>query len=415
LTVKQTRVKINDPDMPGSELSSAASRASAARRPKEILYIVWAFQAWPFFEWICRELHGRLYNFSFLLMHPGESPLAAPLDALGVAFRQIPFRKRSDLPSAAWEVYRFCRARRFDLVHTHFMNACLAGLPAAALAGIQVRLHTRHHGSPHRCSHRKPWELLFDSFNNRFSTVIVAPCQDVRRRLFDEGVEEDRVVMIHHGFDLQAFRNVSRERIEALRRKYGIPAGPPIIGSLSRFIRPKGLEYVIEAFRALRRTHPDARLVLANARGPDEGKIHASLARLPADSYAEIPYEPDVFALYRIFDVFTFAPVAPHIEGFGQTYVEALASGVPSIFTKAGAAHELIRHRENAWVVDYENSGQIHEGMKTLLEDADLRAKLIRQGQRSAEAFDVRRHVAQLDSVYCGLLAANQGGCREVS
>ena len=368
--------------------------------------MVWSLTAWPLFEWICRELHGRRYNFTFLLMHPGESPLAAPLETLGVPCKHIRFRKRSDLPHAAWEIYRFCRGRRFDLAHMHFMNACIAGLPASALAGIKVRLHTRHHSSPHPSSHRKRWELLFDAFNNRLSTGVIAPCEDVRRRLCDEGVRDECVVVIHHGFDLEAFRNVSPERIEGLRRKYGIPAGTPVIGSLSRFIRPKGVESVVEAFRRLGETRPDARLVLANAWGPHAEAIRVRLARLPAARYVEIAYEPDVFALYRLFDIFTFVPVAPHVEGFGQTYVEALAAGVPSIFAKAGVAHELIRHRENAWVVDYDNPDQIHEAMKTLLDDSTLRESLIRQGQESLEAFELKRHVDQLDRYYQRLLGA---------
>ncbi len=371
--------------------------------------MVATLQPWPFFEWICRELHGRRYNFTFLLMHHGESPLAAPLAALGVPFRHIRFRTRSDLPSAAWEIHRFCRGRRFDLVHTHFMNACLAGLSGSALAGIKIRVHTRHHGSPHPSSHRKRWELLFDAFNNRLSTGIIAPCEDVRRRLCDEGVKEDRVALIHHGFDVDAFRNVSAERVERIRLTYGIPAGPPVIGSLSRYIRPKGVESVVEAFRRLRETHPDARLVLANAWGQHAETIRAGLARVPAGSYVEIPYEPDVFALYHVFDVFTFVPVAPHVEGFGQTYVEALAAGVPSIFTKAGVAHELIRHRENAWVVEHERADQIHEAMKALLDDSALRATLVRQGQQSMEAFELKHHVAQLDRYYGRLIGAQKG------
>src|SRR5262249_52047183 len=171
-------------------------------------------------------------------------------------------------------------------------------------------------------------------------------------------------------------------------------------------IRPKGVESVVEAFRRLRETRPDVRLVLANAWGPHAEAIRASLARLPAASYVEIPYEPDVFALYRLFDIVTFVPVAPHVEGFGQTYVEALAAGVPSIFAKAGVAHELVRHRENAWVVEHENADQILEAMKTLLDDSALRESLIRQGQRNMEAFALQRHVDELDRYYRRLIGA---------
>ena len=72
--------------------------------------------------------------------------------------------------------------------------------------------------------------------------------------------------------------------------------------------------------------------------------------RIP-DRYTEIVYETDMPALYKTFDVFVHVPVEPHFESFGQVYVEAMASGIPSVFTLAGAATEFVRDGENALVV----------------------------------------------------------------
>jgi glycosyltransferase involved in cell wall biosynthesis len=398
-------------ELPMPRLPLSGGESAPSPEPLRVLYIVWANQAWPFFEWICRALHGRGYHFTFLLMNAGESPLAPGLREAGVPFHQIRFRGRSDLPRAAWEIRRFCLAGRFDLVHAHFVNSCLAGLAGSALAGIPIRVHTRHHSSQHRFSHRKLWELPFDSINNALSTHIIAPCLDVRRKLIEEGVPESAISVIHHGYDLDSFRNVSEERVLRLRERYGIPPGAPTIGVISRFIRTKGVEYVVEAFRRLRDTHPTARLVVANASGPWAVEVRKSLRRLPAGSYIEIPFEPDVFALYRLFDVYVFVPVGPSVEGFGQTYIEALASGVPSIFTKAGVAHEIIAHGENAWVVDYENAGQIQVAMRALLDDPGLRDRLIRGGLRTVEpGFGISLHVARLDSLYRSLVTKQPVG-----
>ena len=366
-----------------------------------VLYIAWANQPWHFFEWICRLLPARNYSLAFLLMHAGESPLAPVLREAGVPYRQVRFRGRHDLPRAAWEVRRFCREERFDLVHAHFVNSCLAGLAGSLLAGMPIRVQTRHHSSHHRLSHRKLWEIPFDAINNALSTCVIAPCENVRRKLIEEGVPEGTATLIHHGYDLAHFRSVPAERVDRLRDRYGIPAGRPTVGVLSRFIRPKGVDHVVDAFRGLLRTHPEARLILANASGPWADEVRRRLARLPAGSYLEIPFEPDIFALYRLFDVYVFVPVGPAVEGFGQTYVEALAAGVPSIFTKAGVAHEIIRHGENAWVVDYENAGQIETGMRALLDDAALRERLIRCGRETVDPeFDIALHVERLDSLY---------------
>src|SRR5258708_24495739 len=176
-----------------------------------------------------------------------------------------------------------------------------------------------------------------------FSTAIIAPCTDVRRRLMEEGVNPDRIEVVPKGFDVDTFHNVSEDRVHRLIKKYGIRAGRPIIGANARFIPTKGVQHIVEAFRRLLSAYPQAQLVLANARG-EFSEIRAGIACLPPGSYVEIPYETDNCALYRLFDVFVHVPVACWVDGFGQVYVEAMAAGIPSIFTKAGIAHELVRH-----------------------------------------------------------------------
>ncbi|HLK68993.1 MAG TPA: glycosyltransferase family 4 protein [Bryobacteraceae bacterium] len=378
-------------------------------RKAEILYIVAANQPWGFLDWICRDLHGRTCNLTFILLHAAESPVAPWLQSRGIPFETIRAAGRLDLPRASWEIRRFLKNRHFDLVHTHFMNSCLAGLPASWLAGIELRVHTRHHCGQHAYSDRPQWELPYDYLNNSLSTHVIAPCGDVKRQLLAEGVQRDQIDLIYHGFDLEAFRSVPEERVESVRKKYGI-RGSPVIGSISRFIRMKGVQYTIDAFAKLLRIHPRAQLVLANAWGRYAEELRSRLAQLPSGSYVEVPYETDVYALYRTFDVFVHVPVSPRIEGFGQTYVEALAAGVPSVFTKAGVAHDFIVDRENALVVDYQNSDQIGNAMAEILEDPVLRRRLVENGFNSvSQRFDIRSHVFRLDALY-GRLTGNSLG-----
>jgi hypothetical protein len=60
-------------------------------------------------------------------------------------------------------------------------------------------------------------------------------------------------------------------------------------------------------------------------------------------------------------------PIDDTIEAFGQTYIEALISGVPSVFTLSGVASEFIENGKNALVVDYKNSEQISVAIDQIL------------------------------------------------
>ena len=220
----------------------------------------------------------------------------------------------------------------------------------------------------------------------------------------DEGVHPDRIELIHHGFDLDAFRNVPERRIQRIAAQYGIRPEGPVIGASARFVPTKGVQHIVEAFQRLLSTYPKAQLVLANARG-ELAEVRAGLSKLPPGSHVEIPYEMDNFALYRLFDFFVHVPVAGWVEGFGQVYVEAMAAGIPSVFTKAGIAHELLRHGENAWVVNYESPDQIHQALLTLLSNPALCSRISRQARADVEQeFGLEQHASRLANFYDRLL-----------
>ncbi|HEY6350701.1 MAG TPA: glycosyltransferase family 4 protein [Candidatus Angelobacter sp.] len=370
----------------------------------EILYIVAGIEPWRFFGDICRKLHGRNYNFTFLFLHPDESLIAVELKEEGVPCHHIRFSKRLQVPTAMRKIFHFCRQQHFDVVHAHFVNACLSGLPGSHLAGIKIRIHTRHHCSPHPYSGRVRRQALYDQINNRFSTAIIAPCDMVRRRLMDEGVHPNRIELIHHGFDLDSFHNVAPDRIQRIAEQYGIRSEGPVIGASARFVPTKGVQHIVEAFQRLLSAYPKAQLVLANARGK-LAEVRAGLSRLPPGSHLEIPYEMDNSALYHLFDIFVHVPVAGWVEGFGQVYVEAMAAGIPSVFTKAGIAHELLRHGENSWVVDYESPDQIHKALLALLSNPALCSRLSRQARADVEQeFGLDQHASRLANFYDRLL-----------
>lgn len=126
---------------------------------------------------------------------------------------------------------------------------------------------------------------------------------------------------------------------------------------------------------------------------------------LRPDQYIKITYEPQVFDLYRSFDLFVHVPINRDAEAFGQTYIETLYAEIPSVFTLSGIAHDFIRNRENAMIVPYRDSKAIYEAMKLLLEDEALRTKLINSGKKKVrERFAGDILARELDELYSDML-----------
>src|SRR5690606_29413172 len=129
-----------------------------------------------------------------------------------------------------------------------------------------------------------------------------------------ENVPTEKVTVINHGFDFKEFET-DPERIETLRAKYGLTDSSPVIGVVSRFDQWKGIQHIIPAFAEIKKEYSNAKLVLANARGPFEKEINELLDKfLSPDAYVKIPFEVYVFDLYSLFDVFVHVPIGKYFE-----------------------------------------------------------------------------------------------------
>jgi glycosyltransferase involved in cell wall biosynthesis len=328
----------------------------------------------------------------FILLNEGDSHFERVARERWPHVERVTYRGPRDLPRAFFQVWRLLVKWAPDAVHVHLKIAGLIALPAAVLARVKERIYTRHHSTYHH--EYFPKAVKQDRFTNWCATSIVAVSGVVEEVLTDlEGVDPDRVQIIHHGFDLDRAREASPEAIQRMTEVYNPSKKSPVIGVVSRYERFKGVEYTVEAFRRLLVTHPNALLLLAGAYGPDAEAIREVVETLPTGSFVEVEFEPDIFTLYRLFDVFVHVPVDRRIEAYGMIYVEALAAGVPSIVTLSGVATEFIEAGRQALVVPYRDAEAIHEALERILGDEDLRRRLAHEGSRAVERFGLQEFV----------------------
>ena len=370
--------------------------------PKKITYIISRVDKALEFEWVIQYLDTEKYTLSFVLLNPEKNlHLAKLVSTKGLELKEVQYRGQKDFISALWQVFRFLVRHKPELVNCHLPEGTLIGLLAAKLAGIKKRIYTRHHSTLNHDFH--PHAIKYDKWSNQLATHIIAVSDTVKKVLVDmEGVPSSKITVIHHGLDLDQFRNVSIERTEAIRAKYVIPKTHPIIGVIARYTKWKGIQYIIPAFKQLLETYPDAHLVLANARKGDFiEEIDGLLNELPRESYTEIAFEPDLYALYPLFDLFVHTPIDERSEAFGQIYIEALMAGIPSVFTLSGIANELIQDGRNGLVVPYQDSKSIFEGLLKLLEDEQLCELFRKNGKIDVMAkFTIARKIDALEELY---------------
>ena len=309
----------------------------------------------------------------------------------------VEHHSKKDYLKSIFKIYRILIKFKPDVVHCHLLDANLIGLTAAKAACIKQRIYTRHHSTFHHDYF--PEAVKYDRLCNRIATDIVAISENVKSVLIEkEKCNLKKIHLMHHGFDLEKFK---AENTCDLKLKYGLTeTDSPIIGVIARYVNWKGLKYVIAAFEKLLIIKPKAKLILANAYGPNSEDIGLELKKLAQDSYIEIKFEMDLYSLYHLFDVYVHTPINEEVEAFGQTYVEALAAGIPSVFSHSGIANEFIVDGINAIVVPHKEADSIFNGIELLLNNPNTRATIVKNGFESVQQFNLKDFISKLEFLY---------------
>lgn len=356
------------------------------------------------FEWVAEFIDRDKFELSFILLNPKKGgTLSLFIQQQGWEVYEIIYRGKKDLLNAFWQVSSILRKIQPNTVHTHLPEATLVGLLLGKWLKIPQRVYTRHHSTFNHDYH--PHAVKYDIWSNNWATDIVAITDNVKKVLVEkERALDNKIKVIPHCIDIQSFDNVTTDRVEILRKKYSLDKEnqAPVVGVISRYTEWKGIQYIIPAFKKLLEKYPKACLVLAGGKGGEyTEQIKKLLAGLPQNNYREIAFEEDLFALYKLFDVFVHTPIDEYCEAFGQIYVEAMAAKVPSIFTCSGIGYDIAKHEENCLVVPFKDSGSIFQQLDRLLKDRQLQQQLVGNAYNLVTSkFFLQKKIQELEGLY---------------
>jgi phosphatidylinositol alpha-1,6-mannosyltransferase len=196
-----------------------------------------------------------------------------------------------------------------------------------------------------------------------------------------------RMVQLTPGVDAKVFSPDADGA--SVRERYGLGERPVVV-CVSRLMKRKGQDTLVEAFPAVKRRVPEAALLLVGG-----GPYRKTLEQLAeASTWGEdivltgsVPW-PELPAHYAAGDVFAMPCRTRRrgldVEGLGIVYLEASAAGLPVLAGDSGGAPDAVLPGETGWVVPAgpEAPAQVVEHLVTLLQDAELRGRTGAAGRR---------------------------------
>lgn len=332
------------------------------------------------------------------LTNPGS--VAAAIRAEGTPVYDLAMRGNRDI-GVLPRLVRLMRQGRYDLVHTHLYRACLYGRLAARMAGVPHVVATEHslgdtliEGRPRTHGVRAHGVRMLYLAGERLGDVTIAVSETVRRRLVGWGVPAGRVVVVPNGLDAARFRFDPQVRRRS-RHRLGIAPDAFVVGGVGRLDPVKRFDVLVRAVAGL-----DVTLLLVGE-GPQRHRL-AELARALGSGFRVVftGESMDVAAELAAMDLL----VAPSLdETFGLAVLEALAAGIPVLYTRCPALQDLPPQAAPAAVRVAPDEASLRAALHLA-----VRQRAVRTAPPPAVAhYDIARVAAEVDQVYRQLRAAS--------
>jgi glycosyltransferase involved in cell wall biosynthesis len=155
---------------------------------------------------------------------------------------------------------------------------------------------------------------------------------------------------------------------QTMRSKYSFPQERKIIimGAAKINDPIKGFKYLQQALRLLNKTRKDIFLVLFG----EVKNESAFLSEIPVEyTYLGVLSEPSRIAqLYASADV---TVVPSYYETFGQTLIESMACGCPTVSFNNSGQTDIVEHKVNGYLATFQDVNDLAAGIEWVLENTE--------------------------------------------
>lgn len=289
-----------------------------------------------------------------------------------------------NLARSTLDLVRLTRKLKPDILHAHMMTGALTGKAASIASGVPLvtTVHNAFDG-----------HAILMGFGDR----VIGVSKAVAQNMISRGVDAKKVVSVLNGT-----RNVARRKDEPVE---GVTLNHPAIMTICGLHDRKGIRYLLKAFDAVSKTHPDAHLyILGDGPHADQYKAiaagfeHASRIHFLGMIRKTRPYlaAADIFVLTSLQDPCPL--VIPEAREQGCAIVASDVDGIPEMLSVGNAGH----------LVPPADPDALATALMALLSDPNLLAAQREASLKGIEYFDIERVTLQTGKIYKDLTASKR-------
>lgn len=306
----------------------------------------------------------------------------APLLPVGVSEKEVPYRiyRKKFYSKWFWPHWVKLIWLIASIVRTEHIRCIIVGqiLPigsavriASFFLGIPYIISV--HGMDLGMARRKYRKYMLAKGLIRNAHTFLANSSYTVDLLRQFGADQERITLVYPCADIP--------RVEHIKRTGD---AYPILLTVTRLVKRKGIQDVIEALPGVLKVFPTCKYVIVGG-GRMRSELEQSVRQRGLDSH--VIFAGSVTGVqkeqyYRECDIFIMTPYEENgdVEGFGTTYLEANSFGKAVIGTKSGGISDAVTDGVTGILVEERSIDKIREAILHLAQDPNYASRLGTQG-----------------------------------
>jgi glycosyltransferase involved in cell wall biosynthesis len=294
------------------------------------------------------------------------------------------------------------KREQFDIVQTFFMDANIAGVIAARLAGVKTIVAGRRNSGDSLTS----LQINVLRLLKRWTTNYLANAQAVAKTTAAmEEVNPGKIEVIYNGMNLERFASLTPELRARQRTDWGIADNEILIGLVANLRPVKNVEGLIKSASELTKEFNQLKFAVVGE-GPHRGKLQTMINSAGmSERFHLVGRYNDVASCLAAFDIGVLCSKA---EGFSNSLIEYMAAGLPVVASDVGGNSEAIQHNRTGLICNPADPAGLIQSLRQLIENEEQAKAMGVLARKTATAkYSVAAHIENHQKYYLKLIEKN--------
>lgn len=336
-------------------------------------------------------------KFDPVLICLRDSEFLADFNDCPVVVFNVQSMKTPRVIQSIFEIVKYMKRMRFDVVQTFFRDGNFLGVLASWLAGVDKIISTRR-GQPYWHSRVEHLAVLAA---NRLTSDFISNSTFVKMKLIeDEGIPAEKIHFVNNSIDMRKFgadREIDRHEC---RLALGLEGSQPAICLVGNLRPVKRHDVFLDAAVKVVARYPEACFFLVGD-GPLRGKLEVQAKDLTIED--NVKFLGKVQDVSRVLCAMDASVLCSDYESCSNALIEYQLFDVPTVCTNVGDNAEKVRHGVNGYIAEPGDVDALAAGIIAVL-NGDVDANAITEArllieERSSEAAVIKAH----EDIYIGL------------